>query len=171
MAETGNGQPTGGDPQALEVDAAHEAALLRRCQSIFLKAAESLQEGDQDEAQRHFKAVVGIEPRLPEPHLELAVIYFRKGQLDDAIEEARVGLDLLEHGGQWLENLTLGQMLGHARNLLGELLVERAKRDALDLEPDELAELWNEAVCLFKAAVEADPDNDTARKNALLHRT
>jgi tetratricopeptide (TPR) repeat protein len=143
-----------------------EETDLSHAESMFDEAATLMREGDLDRAKDLFKQVLEADPRLPEPYLELAIVAREDGDLDLAVAEARMGLELLEKGGQWLESLSEHVVLAHARNLLGELLIEAAQQGDTPLDPERFAPLWNEAVALFESARETDPDNADARANA-----
>jgi tetratricopeptide (TPR) repeat protein len=136
----------------------------------FLEAMECLRGGRDGRAMELLKEILNADPRLPEPHLELAILWHGQGRLDEAIEHARLAVKVLERGGQWTDDLPSHVLLAHARNLLGELLVEQSQAGETPFDHDHFAEIWNEACALFAAAYEGDPDNADARRNALLHR-
>ena len=51
---------------------------------LFTKALEARQSGDNNRAIELFQNILRIEPRLPEPHLELAHIYLGLNQFETA---------------------------------------------------------------------------------------
>ena len=143
---------------------------LSEVEWIFNDAVKLMRDGDTAGAKDQFKQVLRADPRLPEPYLELAIISREEQDLDLAIDETRMGLELLEKGGQWVDTLPNHVVLAHARNLLAELLVEAAQQGDIPIQPDVFEPMWNEAVALFESAQETDPDNETARANAVLYK-
>lgn len=134
----------------------------------FLEGAEAFAAGKIDLAEAAFREVVLGDPRLPEPRLELAVLLFRKGDLEEAEVQARLALEQVERGWQWLENFEEGQLLSHALNLLGEILVARAAADDAPVgEGEEVFDHWKETERLFRRAVDADPSNSEAKANLI----
>ena len=51
---------------------------------LFTQALEARQNGDNNRAIEIFQNILRIEPRLPEPHLELAHIYLGLNQFETA---------------------------------------------------------------------------------------
>jgi tetratricopeptide (TPR) repeat protein len=140
-------------------------------ETLFLQALECMRLGENELAERLFKEVAQLEPRVPEPHLELAVLAHQRDDLEEAIERARLGLELLRRGGQWTKDLTPDQLLAHAENLLGELLVEAAQQGDTPFDKPAFAALWNEAVALFQQAAAHDPEREEVRVNAKQYKT
>ena len=135
-------------------------------EKVFMAAVEANNRGVADEAIRLFKEILHEEPRMAEPRLELASIYLRQGDLEEAEAEAREGVHQLERGWKWLENLTDDQMLAHACNLLGEILVRRSTSDEVLRQGDGvIREMWQEAGELFERAADLDPENPDVMTN------
>lgn len=135
-------------------------------ESIFMKAVEANNAGNIPDARRFFKEVLEQDPRLPEPRLELATLAMREGDLREAEAQAREGLQQLERGWKWLEDLTDDQMLAHACNLLGEILKQLSTSDEVMQQGDSaMRALWAEAGELFERAVELDADNPDVMSN------
>lgn len=132
----------------------------------FLEAVHARQDGRDAEAEALYRELAREDPRLPEPWLELATLAGDRGDLEEAEALARTGLDQLRRGGQWIADLDEDEMLSFAFNLLGELLVRRAD-DVLLTDEAAFPALWNEAAALFRQAVERDPENTDAQKNAV----
>ena len=110
--------------------------------------------------------IVKSEPRLPEPHLELAHIEMEAGSLEGAEVYARQGIDWLTKGGQWLATLEAHELVAHAHDILGEILRRRATSDEVVFGPEErFRELLNEARLEFSKARELDPSNEHAHHN------
>lgn len=139
-------------------------------EDLFDEAVDRLGRGRIDEAKALHKRILEREPRLPEPYLELAVILHGEGDLESAIAAARLGVELLEKGGQWLDTLAPNVVLAHAKNLLGRLLVEWSQEGERIFDKEEFPRVWNQAVALFNEAHALDPDNEDARTNAVLHK-
>ncbi len=147
-----------------------ESTILASLETKFLDAMEALRDSRQRDAEKLLREIVRAEPRLPEPHMELAVLSYGSGDLESAVDEARMAVELLDKGGQWSEDLPPNVMNSHARNLLGEILVELAQSDDVVFDKERFADLWNEACSHFRLAYEGDPNNEDARRNALLHQ-
>lgn len=146
-----------------EIPIPYEQAAL---EADFLAAVDALAADRVADAEAGFRKVLAGDPRLPEPRLELAVILYRRGDLEEAEAQARLGLEQIELGWQWLDNFEEGQLHAHALNLLGEILVASvsgAGEGAGEAMPDPT--LWKEAERLFKRALEADPQHEAARSN------
>lgn len=130
----------------------------------FLKAIEAMGAGRGDDAEALLRQVLAGDPRLPEPRLELAVLLYRRGALEEAEAQARMGVDQVERGWQWLENFEEGQLHAHALNVLGEIILASFGEDGA-VASESAPERWREAERLFKRAVELDPDNGDAHSN------
>jgi Tfp pilus assembly protein PilF len=135
-------------------------------EKIFMEAVEANNGGRTEQAEKLFKDVLAEEPRMTEPRLELASIYLRRGQLEEAEEQAREALHYLERGWKWLEELTDDQMLAHACNLLGEILKQQSTSDDVMRQGDgAIRQRWQEAGELFERAAELDPENPDVMSN------
>ncbi len=153
---------------AKKVDKApYDEAHTRELEPSFLKALKKRRAGKIDQAMDLLKEVIRGEPRLPEPHLELAHIHLEAERLVLAEEEAREGLKWLEQGGQWVEDLPANVVLSHAHDLLGQILQDRAATDEVVFgQPEVFTELVKEAKGHFERARELDPKNEHANFNA-----
>lgn len=138
-----------------------EEALERR----FLEAIEARREGRTDRAQDLLRAVLKEDPRLAEPYLELATMAGDAGDLDEAEALARTALEVLRQGGQWIADLSEGELMGFALNLLGEIVMRQAEERVFG-DPSAFRTRWNEAASLFAQACAEDPENEDARRNA-----
>jgi hypothetical protein len=140
----------------------HLEALAKK----FMSAVVARNKGQVDDCRDLLLEIVKVEPRLPEPHLELAHIEMESGALDGAEAYARQGIDWLTKGGQWLATLEAHELVAHAHDLLGEVLRRRATSDEVVFGPEELfRELLNEARDEFSKARELDPNNEHAHYN------
>ena len=145
----------------------HQVAHEKELQRPFLQALKSRRAGKIEKAMDLLKEVLQGDPRLPEPHLELAHIHLEAERLVLAEEEAREGLKWLEKGGQWVEDLAPNVVLSHAHDLLGQILQEKAATDEIVFgDEDVFAELVREAKGHFERARELDPKNEHANFNA-----
>lgn len=147
-----------------------EADILRMLERQFLQALELLRIQRESAARALLEEILRAEPRLAEPRLELAILDAHDGALEAAIEHVRMAVDVLDKGGQWTDDLPPHVLRAHARNLLGELLIESAQTDAAVADEELFAATYNEAVALFRQAYDEDPDNEAARRNSVLHR-
>ena len=136
-------------------------------EAAFLGAVEAMGQGDLESAETGFRTVLLGDPRLPEPRLELAVILYRRTELEEAEEQARLALDQLERGWHWLDNFEPSQLQSHGHNLLGEIILASAGGNEKESLPsaDVLDERWAEAEACFKRAVGLDPSNREAARN------
>jgi len=144
-------------------DEEHLAPLSNR----FLKAMERRRNGQIDRAADDLRAILKVEPRLGEPHMELASIHLSLEQPERAVEHAREAVRLLESGARWNEDLPENVMLSLARNLLGESLRQVADQDAVVFgDPERWKALMAEARREFQTAANLDPTNENASWSA-----
>jgi len=159
-------EPTSAQPSeavsALADDAHLEALAVR-----FMTAMERRRNGDIDRAQKDLRAILKVEPRLAEPHMELASLLLSTEQPEPAVEHAREALRLLEQGGQWTDDLPENVVRSLAWNLLGEALKQVADQDSVVFgSPERWNRLMTEAKAAFKTAASLDPDNQHASWSA-----
>ena len=151
------------DKENTGLDETHTGDLERP----FLAALKARRKGDVDKAMDLLHEVLKGDPRLPEPHLELAHIHLEAERLDLAEDQAREGLKWLQQGGQWVEDLEPHVVLSHAHDLLGQILQERAATDEVVFGDEEVFKaLVKEAKALFGRARELDPKNEHANFTA-----
>ncbi len=132
----------------------------------FLRALELRRAGDAPGAAEVLREVLRIEPRLPEPHLELAHIHLETDELAEAELHAREAARLLDAGGQWNQDIPSEVMRGLAWSTLGEALRRRADDDlALMGNPETWRALVAEAASCFQRAAMLDPND---RQSAIL---
>ena len=133
-------------------------------QTRFLEAMTARQNNDVDAAAEILRGIIKVEPRLPEPHMELAHILICVGQLDEALSHAEEAVKTLEMGGQWTDDLPENTMKSLAYGVLGE--VYRLQADADDIvfgEPEKWEELVKSSKNAFQKAAALDKDNAHAR--------
>jgi len=143
------------------------ASDLKYLEPKFLKALEDRQSGRVDAALEAFRDLLKVEPRLPEPRMELARILLEIGRLDDAEAEAREALRVLEAGGQWNDDLPEHVVRSLAWSLVGEILKERAATDDVVFgDPDRFKEIIAQSRAAFAKAAELDPADTVSGINA-----
>lgn len=155
----------GGDDRRdlADVPEEHLAGLEAR----FMEGLERVRQGRHQDAMKIFREILGVEPRLPEPRLELARVLLDVGRLEDAEAEAREALLRLESGGQWTEELPENVVKGLAEGLLAEILRQRADSDEVVFgDPRRFKALAREARARFARAAQLDPENQHAHYHA-----
>ena len=135
-------------------------------QELWLAAVAARQEGDDEQARKHLGAIIRQEPRLAEPHLELGHMAIAEGDLEEAETHIRLAVEQLERGNQWVDDLPADQLLSFAHNLLGEVLVARADPLCTSEDQEEFEALWNQAADAYARALQLDPENPDAKRNA-----
>ena len=136
---------------------------LLALQERFMQAVNAKQKGDIDGASEILRSIISIEPRLPEPHLELAHILIGVGQLEDGHVHAQEAVKMLEMNGQWVDDIPENVMLSLAYNTLGECLRRLADQDEIVFgEPDKWKDLIEQSRSAYKKAAALDPDNPNA---------
>ncbi|MFH1469376.1 MAG: hypothetical protein ABIO70_33635 [Pseudomonadota bacterium] len=152
-----------GAPDPVEQPEDHLAGLGER----FMQAMDLLQKGEQDRAMELLRAILVVEPRLAEPHLEIARILLDGGQLREARAEAEEGLRLLESGGRWVEDLDEAVLLGLAHGLVAEILRQIADTDEVIFgDPKVFKGITRRARRHFAKAAALDPENHHASYHA-----
>lgn len=132
-------------------------------EGLFMEGVEAMQKGETSRAEESFRAVLLKDPRLPEPRLELAMILFRRDDMEEAEEQARFALEQIEKGWHWLDVMTDEELHAHALTLVAEILVARTSGDGVEVVDGEvLRETWTEAERMLRRAVQLDPHNGDA---------
>lgn len=139
-----------------------EAARLAGLEQTFLTALALKDGGDFDKAEEQLREIIRLEPRLAEPHLELARILLETERLEEAEAHVRQGLEILSgEDGQWTDDLPENVVLALAHALLAEILRRRADSDeVLFGDPQVFHGLVAEAKSHFEQAAELDPQDD-----------
>lgn len=140
-----------------------ESEAIEALEQRFLGALELKTANRLDDAEDELRAILRIEPRLPEPRMELARILLDTNRLADAEVHAREALSRLEAGGQWNEELpeNVVQALSHA--LLAEVLRRHADEDEVIFgDPAAFKNLVDESQRHFGRASELDPRDEYA---------
>ena len=140
-------------------DEAHLAGLGEE----FLKALEHRRAGQVDACRESLQEILAVEPRLPEPRMELSSIALEAGQLEEAEAQAEEAIRLLEADGQWTAEVAEEVLLSMAWSLLGEALRRQAEVDDVVFgDPAVFEQLTRRARSAFIKAEALDPDNDHA---------
>jgi tetratricopeptide (TPR) repeat protein len=114
-----------------------------------------------DAAEDELRAILRTEPRLAEPRLELARILLDTDRLDEAEEQAREGLAVLQDGGQWTDEVpeTVVNAIAHAT--LAEILRRKADEDDVIFgDPAVFHAMVQEAKEHFARAAELDSSEE-----------
>ncbi len=172
----------------LWADAASKSIDKRRTHENYgqaLSTAGSLSNNQQDafafyeEALRQFRTVLALKDDGSVPprdvYRELGVVYFRMGQMDDAITAWQTGLRYAPGDPSLLNNLSVAYM---QKNDFDQ--AEATVRQALSVDPNmphllnSMGEIlmakgnYGEALNYFLAAIERDPDDPTRYLNAAI---
>ena len=152
----GNGTVIG--PTSLKEET-HLAGLADR----FDEAMAARRSADVDRAKELLRGILKDEPRLAEPHLELAGLLLDLEQPEEALEHAREAVRLLNSGAVWTEAIPANVLAGLAWDTLGECLKQVADQDSVVFGPEERwRALMEESRFAFAQAVELDPTNEHA---------
>jgi tetratricopeptide (TPR) repeat protein len=144
-----------------------EGQALDALSQRFLTALAYKDRGELDDAEELLREIIATEPRLPEPHMELARILLDTERLTAAEPHAREAIQWLEQGGQWNEEVPEHVMHGLAHALLAEILRRRADEDeVLFGDPAVFHGLVREAQHHFAKANELDPSDEYASYHA-----
>ena len=149
-----------------EIDDAEDAALAT-LGPLFLQALAHREAGDVDKAEDLLRDVIRREPRVGEPHLELARVLLDTDRVAEAEEHAREALSHLTTTGVWIEDVPENTVLALAHAVLAECLRRRADEDDLIFgDPDDFNAVIREAQAHFQAAHELDPSDEYASYHA-----
>ncbi|MBX2801622.1 MAG: hypothetical protein KTR31_28350 [Myxococcales bacterium] len=138
-----------------------EGAALQALGERFMGALRLKEAADLDRAEEELRAIVRAEPRLAEPHMELARILLDTNRLQEAESHAREARSHLEAGGVWVEEVpdNVVQALSHA--LLAEILRRRADEDdVLFGDPEQFHAMIRESKEQFGAAAALDAKDE-----------
>ena len=115
-----------------EIIANAESSAIAPMQELFMAAMEHRQMGQTKKAEVCLLEILKNEPRLPEPHLELAHIYHATKQLEEARIHIEEAVQYLENGGQWLD-LPEQEVLSMAYVIQGDIYRSLADLDEVVL--------------------------------------
>ena len=140
-----------------------ENEKVKALQIRFMNAMKARQKGDLDGAAELLLGILKVEPRLPEPHLELAHILIGVEKYDDALAHGQQAVQMLEMNGQWIDSLEENVVLSLAYNVLGEIYRRIADQDEVVFgDPEKWQELIKNSRNAYKKAAALDPDNPHA---------
>lgn len=138
-----------------------EQEKLEELGKRFLDALNDKSEGRLDEAEEALRAIVAEEPRLAEPHLELARVLLDTNRLTEAEEHAREGVDHLDATGPWVDDIPTNVLEAMAQRLLAETLRRRADEDDVIFgDPEDFHRLVRQSKAAFAKAAELDPSDE-----------
>ena len=144
-----------------------ETALLDDLASQFLSAMTAKSDGRFDAAEDQLRAILKIEPRLPEPRMELARVLLDSDRLEEAEEHAREARGFLEGDGQWTDDLPKNVVLALCYALLAEILRRHADEDDVIFgDPEAFKAIVTESQDLFARADKLDPSDEYASYHA-----
>ncbi len=144
-----------------------QASELEELSVRFMAGVQARQSGDIDGAEDAFRAVIRAEPRLAEPHMELARVLLDTGRIEEAEPHAREALGHLEVSGVWTDDVPEDVVRGLANALLAEVLRQRAGMDEVIFGPPEAFEsMLREARERFTTAAALDPTDEYSRYHA-----
>ena len=142
---------------------------LEHLEKLFMNAMEYRQNGNVDKAEKILLQILKEEPRLAEPHLELAHIYFNTGKQQEALNHIKDCIEYLEKGGQWIE-IEENILLSMAYTIQGEIYQSMADRDEVIFGDQEA---WKDLITAskksFTKAKELDPENGEAVSRGANH--
>jgi len=148
------------EPTGPQVDEGAERAALDDLGARFMNALTLKDAGKVDQAEDELRAVVKAEPRLPEPHMELARLLLDTDRLGEAETHAREGLAHVEQTGPWTDELPEHIVKGIAHALLAEILRRIADEDDVIFgDPDRFRALVEESKQHFQTASDLDSDD------------
>jgi tetratricopeptide (TPR) repeat protein len=137
-----------------------EDEALNRLGAKFLEALEAKEAGRIDDAEDALRAIIAAEPRLGEPHLELARLMLDTDRVNDAEAHAREAVAHLEATGVWLDEVAPSTVQALAHATLAEALRRRADEDdVLFGDPATFHAIVAEARQHFEAAHALDPSD------------
>jgi tetratricopeptide (TPR) repeat protein len=143
------------------------AAELDALGEQFLDALKWVRDGNIDGAEDALRAILNVEPRLPEPRLELARLLLDTDRLEEAEAQAREARGYLEADGQWTDDLPANVVLALCYGLIAEILRRRADEDNVIFgDPDAFRAIVDESQTLFSKAAELDPSDEYASYHA-----
>lgn len=144
-----------------------EQAVLDDLGRRFLAALADKDAGRVDDAEDALRDILRREPRLAEPHLELARVLLDTDRVDEAEPHAREALQHLQTGGQWVDDIPEEVVLGLTHGTLAEILRRRAESDAVLFgDPQVFQDLLAESKRHFEEAARLDPSDDYASYHA-----
>lgn len=144
-----------------------EEARLKALGDQFMDALDLKRAGQIDKAEDVLLKILNAEPRLPEPRMELARLHLDTDRVASGEEHARLALESLEAGGQWVDALPADTLLALAHALVAESLRRRLDQDEVIFGPPEAFKaMLAEAKQHFARAGELDPSDEYSSYHA-----
>lgn len=144
-----------------------ENQALSELSSTFMKALQHKDEGRVDEAEELLRKIILQEPRLAEPHMELARLLLDTERVSAAEPHAREAVRWLESGGQWVDDIPENIVQGLAHALLAEVLRRRAdEEDVIFGDPAQYHAIVRESQEHFARANALDPSDEYSSYHA-----
>jgi len=145
----------------------NEAAELDELGRQFMDALRAKSDGKLDVAEDELRAILKVEPRLPEPRMELARILLDTDRLTEAEEQAREARGYLEADGQWTDDIPANVVLALCYGLIAEILRRHADEDDVIFgDAEAFKGIVEESQQLFAKASELDPSDEYASYHA-----
>ena len=140
-----------------------EGAQLSALATQFMNALQARSNHEEDRAEELLRGIVKTEPRLAEPHMELARVLLDSDRLAESEGHARAALEHLEDTGPWTEEVPENVLRALAHGLLAEVLRRIADEDDVIFgDPERFKALVSESQHHFKAAAALDPSDEYA---------
>ncbi len=125
-------------------------------------------------AVKHYKKTIQLMPKAPEPHYNLAAIHKSRNELDKAIHELKIAIDLNpKFTGAYLtlaEYLILKEELNQAEEYYRKVMrIGRQRFDLVEAH-NGLAKIYikkkmvDAAIAEWQKTLKLDPENEEARK-------
>ena len=132
----------------------------------YAKGVKYFESGQIGLAEQQTKIALQKDSELAEAHLNLGVIYERKGWYDGAVESTRRGLEILERTQKTcVEGSSWQQTVSRAYGNLGVCEIKKAAIAESQSDRDRAKDHWILAMGHFEKAVELDPTNASAQSN------
>ncbi len=144
-----------------------EAGALDQLGVRFTAALQAKDDGKIDVAEDELRTLISEEPRLGEPHLELARLLLDTERLAEAEDHAREAIEQFERSGTWIEAIPANIIRGLAHATLAEILRRKAEEDDVIFgDAAEFHALIAESKQHFEKAAEFDPSDEYASYHA-----
>ena len=133
----------------------------------FMQAVQLKSRGEVDAAEDVLREILKTEPRLAEPHMELARILLDTGRRQEAEDHAREAVQHLQQGDTWTQDIPEHIVRGLAHATLAEVLRQRADEDDVIFgDPETFHALVAESKQHFNEAARLDPSDEYASYHA-----
>lgn len=139
----------------------NEEQILEGLSESFMAALHLKDQGHIEKAEEQLREILKVEPRLAEPHLELARLLLDTDRVKEALEHAREALSYLKQGGQWTDEIPENVLLALAHAVVAEALRRHADEDDIIFGDAEVFKgLVKEAQEHFAEAARLDPADE-----------